>query len=148
MWIAGHALLFPALAGLATGLVVGDHELTVGVELEPVDDPADDHAVGGLGGDAQLDTEHGDVARVFHLEVAAEEHLGVGVERRPLLVGELELGELGVGGELLGRPGRGRASAASIVRSAGGRHIRCWSARCTSVPLLAGADGGSGSRSM
>jgi hypothetical protein len=26
--------------------------------------------------------------------------------------------------------------------------MRCWSARCTSVPLLAGADGGSGSRSM
>ena len=88
------------------------------------------------------------VARVLDLEVAADEHLGVGVERRPLLVGELELGELGIGGELGARRGRDRASAASIVRSAGGRHIRCWSARCTSVPLLAGADGGSGSRSM
>ena len=88
------------------------------------------------------------VARVFHLEVAADEHLGVGVELRPLLVGELELGELGVGGELAPRPGARSASAVSIVRSAAGRHIRCWSARCTSVPLLAGADGGSGSRSM
>ena len=101
---AGHALLFPAFAGLAAGLVVGDHELTVGIELEPVDDAADDDTVGGLGGDAQLDAEHRDLARVFHLEVAAEEHLGVGVERRPLLFGELELGELRVGGELLGGP--------------------------------------------
>ena len=30
--------------------------------------------------DAQLDAEHGDVARVFHLEVLVDEHLGVGVE--------------------------------------------------------------------
>jgi hypothetical protein len=65
------------------GLVVGDDELAVGVELEAVDDPADDHTVVGLGAHAQLDTEHRDAARVFELEVAAEEHLGVGVERWP-----------------------------------------------------------------
>ena len=88
------------------------------------------------------------VRRVFDLEVAADEHLGVGVELRPLLVGELELGELGVGLELGRGPVRDRRARSSSVRSAGGRHIRCWSARCTSVPLLAGADGGSGSRSM
>ena len=48
-------------------------------------------AVFGLGGDPQLDAEDADRARVFDLEVAADEHLGVGVELRPLLVGELEL---------------------------------------------------------
>ena len=101
----GHALLLPALARLAAGLVVGDHELAVGVELEAVDDPADDDAVGGLGGHAQLDAEHRDRARVLDLEVAPEQHLGVGVERRPLVLGELELGELGVGRELAGSPG-------------------------------------------
>ena len=86
--------------GRGAGLVVGDHELAVGVELEAVDDAADGHAAAGDRADPQLDAEHGDVARVFHLEVALDEHFGVGVERRPLLVGELEVGELGMGGDL------------------------------------------------
>ena len=50
--------------------------------------------------DAELDAEDGDVARVFHLEVLADEHLGVGVERRAFLFGELELGELRMRGDL------------------------------------------------
>ncbi len=98
--------------------------------------------------DPELDAEHRDVARVFHLEVAADEDLGVGVERGPLLVGEVEVRELGVRRRPRPRPAARSASAASIVRSAGGRHMRCWRARWTRVPLLAGADGGSGRRSM
>jgi len=42
----------------------------------------------------------GDGARVLELEVLAHERLGLGVELRPLLVGEVEVGEVGVGREL------------------------------------------------
>ena len=57
-----------------------------------------------VGGDAQLDTEHRDLAWVFDLEVTTQQDFGVGVETRPLLVGELELRELRVGRELLTGP--------------------------------------------
>ncbi len=98
--------LLPALAGRAAGLVVGDDEFAVGVELQPVDDAADGDPVGRLGGDSQLEPYDAHCGRVLHLEVLAQQHLGVGVELRPLLLRELELGELGVRHELVGGAGQ------------------------------------------
>ena len=45
------------------------------------------------------------VRGILDLEVPPQEHLGVGVEPGPLLVGEIEMRELGIGGDLLDGPG-------------------------------------------
>ena len=50
--------------GRAAGLVVGDDELAVLVELEPVDDAAETEAA-DLDGELQLETDRVDGRRVF-----------------------------------------------------------------------------------
>ena len=69
--------------------------------------------------DAQLDAQHRHLARVFHFEVAPDEDVCVGVERRPFLVGEVEVGELGVRGDV----GRGPVEILErdLERPLGGR---------------------------
>ena len=96
---AGQALRLPELRRHRAGLVVGDHELAVLVELEAVDDAAQPGAA-EVGFELQLQADRADGARVLQLEVLADQRLGVGVELRPFLVGEHEVGEVGVRGEL------------------------------------------------
>ena len=88
-----------------------------------------------------------DRARVFELEVPADELLGVGVELLPLLVGELEPGELRVGGEL--GPGAVEVGERGVDRAVGpGPPHQVLEREVHERALAAGADGGSGSRSM
>ena len=96
---AAQALRLPELARDRAGLVVGDDELAVLVELEPVDHAAEAHPA-EVGFELELQPDRPHRAGVFEREVALDEQHRVGVELRPLLVGEHEVGEIGVGGEL------------------------------------------------
>ncbi len=96
---AGQALGLPQLRRHRAGLVVGDHELAVLVELEPVDDAAQARAA-EVGFELQLEADGADRAGILELEVLADQRFGVGVEVCPFLLGEHEVGEVGVGGEL------------------------------------------------
>ena len=145
---AAQALVLEELRGHRARLVVGDDELTVVVEVEPVDDAADaDLVEPGL--ELELEADRPDRRRVLELEVAADELLGVGVEELPLGVGlssrpvnsgsrgevgpgAVEVRERGVEGALAARDGP------SAARARGARACPCWPA----------ADGGSGSRWM
>ena len=104
--------------GTDAGLVVGDDELAVGVELEPVDDAAQLHAADG-GGEPELEPDRHDRGGVLELEVLADEHLGLGVELLPLVERELELGEVGVGREV----GAGAVEVGEGVRERAGRRV-------------------------
>ena len=118
---AGEALGLPELRRHRAGLVVGDHELAVLVELEPVDDAAQPGAA-EVGLELELEADGVHRARVLELEVLAHQRLGVGVELGPLLVGEVEVGEVGVGRELDPGLRRGRrARRRSCARRPGGR---------------------------
>ena len=88
--------------GLA-GLVVGDDELAVGVELEAVDDAAQRGAA-HFGRQAELEADRVHGRRVFEAEVLADELLGVVEEGLRLLVVEAEPGEVGIGAHLGERP--------------------------------------------
>ena len=60
-------------------------------------------------------------ARVLELEVAPHERLGLGVEALPLGLGEVEVGEVGVGREL--DAGVGEVGEAGVDRALVGRAI-------------------------
>ena len=67
-----EALLLPVDGGGPAGLVVGDDELAVVVELEPVDD-APQCEVADRGLEPQLQPDGADRARVLHREVALDQ---------------------------------------------------------------------------
>ena len=77
---AAELALLVVLAGHLAGLVVGDDQAAVGVELEPVDDAAEAE-VADRGLELELDADGRDGGRVLELEVAADELLGVVEER-------------------------------------------------------------------
>lgn len=135
-----------ALGGDPTGLVVGDHEPAVLVELESVDDAPEPKSV-EVDLDLELDADRVHRGGVLQAEVAPHELLGV-VEEGGLGLGvEVEAGELGVdadGLDGLVEAGEGGGQVAGVR----GRQNSRSSVACTSVPLVAGADGGSGRRSM
>jgi hypothetical protein len=60
-------------------------------------------------------------ARVFQLEVTPHEQLGVGVERGPLAVAQLEVGEVGVLGQL--DASRREGGERRVERALGGRPV-------------------------
>ena len=101
---AAELALLVALGRGPTGLVVGDHEATVRVELEPVDD-ADELEPLDLGLEAQLDADGRDHRGVFEQELVANQLLGLGDELGRLVIGQPELDELGVGLQLDGSIG-------------------------------------------
>ncbi len=138
-----QALRLPELRGHRAGLVVGDDELAVLVELEAVDDAAQPRAP-EIGLELQLQPDGPDRARILELEVLADERLGVGVELRPLRLGELEVGEVGVGRELDAGRGRDRRARrrASARRPGGRAGARARGARaCPSWSTARGAPG-------
>ena len=133
--------------GARAGLVVGDDQLAVGVELEPVDDAAEADAV-DLGLEPQLEADGLDRGGVFEPEVVAHEVGRLGEEGGRRLVVEVEPDELGVVAQVVGRVVEAGERRPSGVRSAGGRQWSRSSAAWTSVPLVAATVGGSGRRSM
>ena len=118
-----HAVESPllvALDGRLAGLVVGDHELAVGVELEAVDDaPQRDPADRGL--QPQLEADRVDTGGVLQLEVAAQQGLGLGEEVPPRPSGD-RLRPVNSGSSRMRRDAVARAStAAAGVRSGRGQ---------------------------
>ena len=105
--------------GARAGLVVGDDQLAVVVELEPVDDAAQPDAV-DLGLELQLEPDGPDRRRVLELEVVRDQLGGVGEERGLVVVVERRGRRTRGRRAARRRPRRGRPSAASGVRSAGG----------------------------
>ena len=107
---AAEALLLRSARRAPAGLVVGDDELAVVVELEAVDDAAEARRVPISASSLSSRPMGVIVRRVLELEVAAHEHARRRRGTAQLLVGELEVGEVGVGRELVDAwPERGRA---------------------------------------
>ena len=87
----------------AAGLVVGDDELAVRVEIEAVDHAAQRRAA-DLGRQPELETDRVHRRRVFEAEVLAHQVLGFVEEGPHLLVVEAQPGEVGIGAHLGERP--------------------------------------------
>lgn len=112
-------VLVPLRRG-AAGLVVGDDQLAIGIELQPVDDAAQPQ-VADAGLEHQFDADGMDLARILELEVSPHQGAGL-VEEGGLGFGiEAETDELGVVAEL----GRGLLEAAlgGAKRPLGGRPL-------------------------
>ena len=122
-----------------TGLVVGDDQLAVVVEVESVDDAAQRECADGCL-QPQLETDVAHHGGVFHAEVGLGERPHLGVETGSLLVGEVEQREIGIdavlGQRLLethlrrdrsalpGRVGEQQFEHAVYHRALGGVHAR------------------------
>ena len=144
---AAQAPLLVARRRRPAGLVVGDDELAVGVQLEPVDDAAQVQAA-DLDLEPQLEADGVDRGRVLQVEVLLDQRLGVGEERRPRPRRRARAGRVGVGGAAPSTAWSRRGTAGSgCGRPARGANSSS-RARCTSVPLVGGDAGGSGSWSM
>ena len=74
-----------------------------------------------VGLELELQADGADGARVLELEVLAHQRLGVGVEAGPLLLGEVEVGEVGVGCEL--DPGRAEIGERGVEGALVGRPV-------------------------
>jgi hypothetical protein len=92
---AAQALLLVLRAGGAAGLVVGDHQTTLRVQLEPVDDAAQPE-----GPTCASSRSSSPISRmadgVFHREVGMHERPRIVEERLLLRLAEAEQRELGV----------------------------------------------------
>jgi hypothetical protein len=86
--------------GDLAGLVVGDHEAALVVELQAVDDAPQQQAL-DVELEVQLEADGVDPGGVLELEVPPDHGLGVVEEGVLLLVVEVESGEVGVGAQLL-----------------------------------------------
>jgi len=140
---ATHLPLLVTLRGRPAGLVVDDRQRPVGADVEAVDDPAQPQAV-VFDFDAELHADGLYRRGVFQTEVVVDELVGVGQEGGGLVGAETELNELGVLPEFgpgVGQLVSGRRSRAARLAWFQKRPSR---AECTSVPLTACGDGGSG----
>src|SRR5690606_23054996 len=96
---ARQPLAFVLRRGGGTGLVIGDDQLAVRVELEPVDDAPQADAV-DLGLDLELEPDAAYGGGVFEPEVVADQIGRLRVERGGLAVGQAQLDVVGIVSQL------------------------------------------------
>ncbi len=132
---AGEALLFVVARRRSTGLVVGDDQLAVGVEFEPVDDAAQGEAPTS----ASIHNSSPISRTVVGSSIAKYLSISAWQSRSNCLGGRRrrDAGRRSRGGCGTRRaPSPCRRPSASGVRSAAGRTKSNSNARCTMVPLV------------
>ena len=115
---AGQALLLEVARWCPPRLVVGHDELTVGIEFESIDDPAQleqPHVCGH----ADFETDVADRGRVLHVEVALDQHVAIGAELRRRRLVEVEPDVVGMCRVLV--EGFGERRGQRLRRAFGGR---------------------------